>query len=91
MGGKSKYRNTMMPIDTAQEVRSKDYYKAFDVGLSIALGFNYRLNNKTWIKVDLVYNNGLTNQDKTGIGSRSIFLNVRLVFKLGYTNSNAAQ
>lgn len=83
VGGKSK---TKIGTNTI-EVKSKDYFKGFNFGLAGTIGFNYRLKSKTWLNVDAVYNNGLsdlTKDDTNNPNSRSIFLNVGVTFGIGH-------
>ncbi len=86
VGGKTK---TTIGTTTT-ETKSKDFYNGFNFGLAGALGFNYRIKSGTWLNVDAVYNNGLSDlskNDNVSPKSRSIFLNVGVTFGIGHVES----
>lgn len=81
VGGKAKVESPSFPVN----LKSKDIYKGASLGIAGTLGFNYRIKSGTWLNVDAVYNNGVSDLTK-GSGdpkSRSIFLNVGVTFGIG--------
>lgn len=81
VGGKLKsYANG----DLMSSYKTKDYWKSFDFGFTVAAGGNVRVAPATWLNLDLSYYHGLA--DITDIGdngaNRHLGVNVGLTFPL---------
>jgi outer membrane protein W len=57
MNAKNKDGNDLNPNNT--------FYKSTELGLTLGLGFNYALMDKTWLNFDVRYGVGLTNAMKS--------------------------
>ena len=72
--------------ETTAEVKSKDYFKSFDLGLNGAIGANFRLMGNKWINADITYYHGLSNIndfDGAKLRNRGIGFNVGILFPIG--------
>lgn len=84
-GGKvANYENG----EKTDEETISDFVTKIDLGISGAIGFNYRLSSNTWLNADLAYTYGLMdikkdNEDEAALRNRSIFLNVGVLFGIG--------
>jgi hypothetical protein len=80
-GGKIK---TFADGDKIASVKTKDYWKSFDYGVTLAAGGNVRIAPATWLNLDLSYYHGLA--DVTEVGpdgsNRNIGVNVGVTFPL---------
>jgi outer membrane protein W len=64
-------------------VKSKDYYKSFDFGLTGGLGLNMRLVKNTWFNADVSYLHGITDiRPASKQHNRNIGVNVGVNFGL---------
>lgn len=70
-GGTTKIETPVL----TRELKSKDYYKSFDLGLTAGAGLNIRMVKNTWFNADVTYLHGLTDirptskQHNRGIGA----------------------
>ena len=80
-GGKVR---SIVNDDVAGKGKTKDYWKSFDVGITVAAGGNVRVADATWLNLDLSYYHGLA--DVTEIGpdgsNRNIGVNVGITVPL---------
>lgn len=66
------------------KVKTKDYAKSFDFGLTGAAGLNVRVAKATWLNADIAYYHGLTDVIKNGDAkNRNIGVNLGILFPLG--------
>jgi outer membrane protein W len=65
-------------------VKTKDYGKSFDFGLTGAVGMNVRVAKATWLNADIAYYHGLTDiADNADAKHRNIGVNVGILFPIG--------
>ncbi len=64
-------------------------YNAFDLGLTLGAGFNYRIKNKVWLNADVRYGIGLldiTKSNSNKLSNNNVGINLGVSFPLGTFN-----
>lgn len=67
------------------ELKTMDYWKSFDLGVTGALGGNIRIAEATWLNIDMAYYHGLTNVAESGseVKNRNLGFNIGVTFPVG--------
>lgn len=83
IGGTSSFENN----ETGKtEVKTKDLFEPFDLGVIGSAGLNVRIVEDIWVNGDISYYHGLTEMNSSGPGSfmnRNLQMNVGIMFPIG--------